>query len=338
MLKKFYPYEYVDSVFAIDYQKLWQLGYRGLLFDIDNTLVHHGDDSTPEIDALFSEIQAMGFKTLLLSNNEEKRINRFMQNITSYYIHDAEKPKAWAYIKAAEIMELKKDQCVVIGDQAFTDIFGANRVGMASILVRFIRLPGLKKLGKRRRVEQAVLLTWRLRPKYKHRLGGISKQIKKERRHFSDINPFFYKISTQKETLRRYLKDLCSHDRFSSELHANNLPNVVYEHHSKVIKKGPGIDPVLQENKGVNIRLACTKLDGLIIHPGETFSFWRLVGNISEKKGYKNVHDIGSKEGTNKTTIGIPDSYNVNDDGTYSFEMPWSDVTVSATFVEILPD
>lgn len=164
MLKQFYPYEYAESVFAIDYEKLWQMGYRGLLFDIDNTLVHHGDDSTPEIDALFREIQAIGFKTLLLSNNEEKRINRFMQNITSYYIHDAEKPKPWGYLKAAEIMELDKNQCVVIGDQVFTDVFGANRVGMASILVRFIRLPGLKKLGKRRRAEQAVLLTWRLRP------------------------------------------------------------------------------------------------------------------------------------------------------------------------------
>lgn len=145
MLKQFYPYEYAESVFAIDYEKLWQMGYRGLLFDIDNTLVHHGDDSTPEIDALFREIQAIGFKTLLLSNNEEKRINRFMQNITSYYIHDAEKPKPWGYLKAAEIMELDKNQCVVIGDQVFTDVFGANRVGMASILVRFIRLPGLKK-------------------------------------------------------------------------------------------------------------------------------------------------------------------------------------------------
>lgn len=122
MLKQFYPYEYAESVFAIDYEKLWQMGYRGLLFDIDNTLVHHGDDSTPEIDALFREIQAIGFKTLLLSNNEEKRINRFMQNITSYYIHDAEKPKPWGYLKAAEIMELDKNQCVVIGDQVFTDV------------------------------------------------------------------------------------------------------------------------------------------------------------------------------------------------------------------------
>lgn len=74
MLSKFYPYEYVDSVFAIDYDALYAQGYRGLIFDIDNTLVHHGDDSTPEINQLFRDIQAAGFKTLLLSNNEEKEL------------------------------------------------------------------------------------------------------------------------------------------------------------------------------------------------------------------------------------------------------------------------
>ena len=56
MLKKFYPYEYVDSVFEIDYEGLYQNGFKGLIFDIDNTLVHHGDDSTEEIDKLFETI------------------------------------------------------------------------------------------------------------------------------------------------------------------------------------------------------------------------------------------------------------------------------------------
>ena len=56
MIKKYYPYEYAESVFMIDYQKLYQKGFRGIIFDIDNTLVHHGDDSTPEIDDLFRKI------------------------------------------------------------------------------------------------------------------------------------------------------------------------------------------------------------------------------------------------------------------------------------------
>jgi predicted HAD superfamily phosphohydrolase YqeG len=53
MLKLLYPFEYVDSVFSIDYKKLYELGYRGIMFDIDNTLTHHGEDSTKEVDNLW---------------------------------------------------------------------------------------------------------------------------------------------------------------------------------------------------------------------------------------------------------------------------------------------
>lgn len=289
ILTRFYPYEYVDSVFSIDYNALYEQGYRGLIFDIDNTLVHHGDDSTPEIDQLFRDIQAIGFKTLLLSNNEEKRINRFIENMTTYYICDAEKPKTWGYLKALDIMELEETQVVVIGDQVFTDVLGANRAGLASILVKFIRLPEEKKIGKRRRAEQAVLATYCCRPKYKKRLGGIAlqRQAQKKRRRFSDMNPIFYQLAVQKETIKRIVKDAKDRVPFAETLSERRLPAVVSDYHSKVIKTGPGIDPVLQENKAVNIKLACEKINGLIIHPGETFSFWHLVGKISEKKGYK---------------------------------------------------
>ena len=62
MLKALYPHEYVDSVFDIDYDKLYDMGYRGIIFDIDNTLVHHGDDSNEEIDELFRAIRGIGLK------------------------------------------------------------------------------------------------------------------------------------------------------------------------------------------------------------------------------------------------------------------------------------
>lgn len=287
MFKVFYPYECADSVFTIDYDKLYAMGIRGLIFDIDNTLVLHGSDSTPAIDDLFREVQAKGFKTLLLSNNEEKRINRFMQNIRTYYIHDAGKPRPAGYLRALEVMELEKDQVVVIGDQVFTDVLGANLAGMPSILVKFLRWPEEKALGKRRRLEQAVMLTYRLRPSCQHRLGGIALQGKRQRRHFGDLHPLFYKLATEKETLKHHLQDRTSRETFAAERQQEALPHLVAAHQSTVIKRGPGIDPVLQENKAVNIRLACDKLNGLIIHPGETFSFWRLVGNVSEKKGYK---------------------------------------------------
>ena len=92
MIREFYPSAYADSVFQLDYQKLYRHGYRGILFDIDNTLVHHGDDSTPEIDRLFRTIHETGLKTILLSNNDEERVLRFIRNIDTLYICDAGKP------------------------------------------------------------------------------------------------------------------------------------------------------------------------------------------------------------------------------------------------------
>ena len=179
MFRLFYPYEYVDSVFCIDYDALYQKGYRGIVFDIDNTLVHHGDDSTKEIDALFQTIQAIGFQTLLLSNNDEKRVKRFLKNIDSLYICDAEKPKTSGYLKAVEMMNISKGETLFIGDQVFTDILGANKSGMASILVKFIRAEGETKIGKRRQLENLVLKIYKSKwnKKFQNRLGDI---IKKE--------------------------------------------------------------------------------------------------------------------------------------------------------------
>ena len=86
MLGRFYPCEYVDSVFSVDYTKLFRMGFRGIIFDIDMTLVPHGEDSTPQVDALFKNIHDIGLKTLLLTNNDEERVKRFTKNIDTLYI------------------------------------------------------------------------------------------------------------------------------------------------------------------------------------------------------------------------------------------------------------
>lgn len=179
MFKVFYPYEYIDSVFSIDYNKLYDKGYRGIIFDIDNTLVHHGDDSIKEIDELFMTIQKIGFKTLLLSNNDEERVKRFLKNIDSLYICDAEKPKVHNYLKAVEMMSIDKGQALFIGDQIFTDILGANKSGIANILVQFIRAEGEKKIGKRRQIEKIILKFYKNNKRLQHRLGNIAKEEEK---------------------------------------------------------------------------------------------------------------------------------------------------------------
>ena len=76
MFNCFFPDEYLDSTYVINFDDLYAQGYRGLLFDIDNTLVHHGDSSTSEIADLFRRIQGIGLKTILLSNNDRERTEK----------------------------------------------------------------------------------------------------------------------------------------------------------------------------------------------------------------------------------------------------------------------
>lgn len=176
MITMLFPWERAKSVFSIDYQKLYDLGYRAVLFDIDNTLVHHGDDSTPEVDELLRQIHRVGLKTMLISNNGVDRIERFLRNIDSPYIPNADKPDPGNYRRAMEILGVGPEETVCIGDQLFTDILGANRSGMAGILVDFIRLPNETRIGIRRHLERVILCCWRLCRPRRRRIGDIWKE------------------------------------------------------------------------------------------------------------------------------------------------------------------
>lgn len=107
-----------------------------------------------------------------------------------------------------------------------------------------------------------------------------------KRKLFCDINPTCYKISVKKETLRRNIKDFFSREKFAKEKSEELLPNIVKGHSSILIRRLEGVDIRLQENKVTNIRLASEKINGIIINPGETFSFWKTVGKTTEKEGY----------------------------------------------------
>ena len=292
-IRELLPAETAPSVFDIDYQSLYDKGFRGLLFDIDNTLVHHGDDSTPEIDALFEKIHSIGFRTLMLSNNSEERILRFLKNIDSEYIEEADKPDPACYFEACKKLNITPDQAVMIGDQLFTDIRGANRAGITSILVDFIKLPEEKWLGWHRYAEFLLLDGQRL---YK----GLSRTAKipadtvrtlrKFKNHeilFCEISPATYWISLQKENARKNLADLRSGERFAQTRSKKLLPYTASVHKSNMIRRAPGIDLTLQQNKAVNINLAGRTFNHLIIHPGETFSFWHCVGPTTKQRGYR---------------------------------------------------
>lgn len=160
----FFPTQYKKSVFDIDFVKLWALGYRGIIFDIDATLVPHGLDATQQVIELFDNLHQMGFGTLLLSNNNEVRIRQFNQNIQTHYIADANKPNPANYLRALSILGLPHHQVVMVGDQLFTDMLGANRANIASILVDFLPQQGETRLGKKRTVEKWLMSIYRFLP------------------------------------------------------------------------------------------------------------------------------------------------------------------------------
>ena len=72
-----FPTEYYDSTYSIDFQKYYDMGYRGLIFDIDNTLVPHNAMHDDRSRKLFKELREIGFKVCFVSNNKEPRVKKF---------------------------------------------------------------------------------------------------------------------------------------------------------------------------------------------------------------------------------------------------------------------
>lgn len=123
-----------------------------------------------------------------------------------------------------------------------------------------------------------------------------------KRKLFCEISPLTYKISVEKNIFMRRLSDLFNMKvRFASEKSNEPLPVRVYSHKSLIRRRLGNVDMRLQENKAVNLSIAAPKVTGILIKPGETFSFWRLVGRDSKRKGYLEGLTIAN----GKTSSGI---------------------------------
>ena len=157
MLKTFYPDEYVDSTYIIPFEKLYEEGYRGVIFDIDNTLVTHGAPADERAVALFERLKALGFSCCLLSNNQEPRVKMFNEAVNVHYIFNAHKPSTKNYEKAMELMGTDKGNTIFIGDQLFTDVWGAKRTGIRNILVKPIHPKEEIQIVLKRCLEKIVL-------------------------------------------------------------------------------------------------------------------------------------------------------------------------------------
>lgn len=161
MFQTFFPDEYLDSAYQVDYEALYEEGYRGIIFDIDNTLVPHGAPADERAEQLFARLKKLGFSCCLLSNNQYNRVSSFNRNIQVRFIENAHKPSTKNYVKAMELMGTNLDNTVFIGDQLFTDVYGAKRTGMRNILVKPIHPKEEIQIVLKRKLEKIVLCFYR---------------------------------------------------------------------------------------------------------------------------------------------------------------------------------
>lgn len=162
MFKRFYPDRDAASAYEIPYDQLYQEGIRGVIFDIDNTLVPHGAPADERACRLFFHLQKLGMKTCLLSNNKEPRVASFAEKVgASDYIYKGGKPGRRGYQKALELMGTGVRDTIFVGDQLFTDVYGARRTGLLSILVRPIDPKEEIQIVLKRYLEAVVLYFYR---------------------------------------------------------------------------------------------------------------------------------------------------------------------------------
>ncbi len=165
MIRFFLPDRREASVFSMDFKREYERGVRGIIFDIDNTLVPQDAPVDEKVRRLFDDLKRDGLSTCLISNNGEGRVREFAEQLGSHFVPNAAKPSRKAYRKAMEVMGTNESDTLFIGDQLLTDIFGAKRTGIESILVDPVDpASDLKRIRFKRKIERFILRRGKEKP------------------------------------------------------------------------------------------------------------------------------------------------------------------------------
>jgi len=173
MLRRFYPDSRAKTTYDIDFAALYDEGFRGIIFDIDNTLVEHDAPADDRAKALFARLKELGFQTALVSNNKEGRVASFNKDIGAVMVWKADKPARRGYEEAMRRMGTDKTNTISVGDQLFTDIWGAKRTGIRTILVGQLARHEEIQIVLKRILERVVLHFYE---------KDLRRQAKKEKR------------------------------------------------------------------------------------------------------------------------------------------------------------
>lgn len=166
MLKMFLPDEHVYSIFEISPDHLKEKGIKGIITDLDNTLVAWDQkDATHEVIEWFKLMKEHDIQVTIMSNNNEERVTYFSEPLNIPFIYSARKPLGQAFRQAGKVMKLEKNEMVVVGDQLLTDVLGGNRANLYTILV----VPIVQSDGVLTRFNRKIerrLLSWFQRKGY----------------------------------------------------------------------------------------------------------------------------------------------------------------------------
>ncbi len=157
MCKLFFPDFETETAYEIQYEALYNEGYRGVIFDVDNTLVPHGAPADERAVFLFQKLKNIGIDACLLSNNKEPRVKMFADAVDVKYVYKAGKPGKKGYQKAMQLMNTDVSNTFFVGDQLFTDVWGAKNLGIRNYLVKPIHPKEEIQIVLKRYLEKIVL-------------------------------------------------------------------------------------------------------------------------------------------------------------------------------------
>ena len=163
MLKNLYPDEYLNGIDDIDLEMYAEQGIKGIITDVDNTIVPHGAPADEHAIEWFKKVRSYGIDTCIISNNDEPRVQPFADAVGSKYIYNAHKPSTKNYKRAMELMGTDTKSTLFVGDQIFTDIWGAKKTGLQTVMVKLIDKHEEIQIILKRIPERFIMWRWRKR-------------------------------------------------------------------------------------------------------------------------------------------------------------------------------
>lgn len=161
MIKKLYPTKALGSIYELPIEELKQAGIKGIIFDIDNTLVPYDEvEPNEKIIAFFEHLKKENFKIALVSNNTEERVVKFNEKLKVFAIHKSRKPLTKSFIKALDLMKCTNEEAVIVGDQIFTDVYGGNQAKIKTILVEPVSQKDEWQTKVKRGIEKKVIKSY----------------------------------------------------------------------------------------------------------------------------------------------------------------------------------